>query len=179
MDADTFVEKLWNCAPPIDSLIHVGLGAMAAEEFQLRNRADLRQRSAEPHNNPLIDLVSRYDVSRLEIGIVRFYDGVQRLDGSWQVGKAEADPLVISKFSGEVEVRDLTDETAMLWRCAVNGAFFLEAMLHAGCFLSRASYDLALSDDQSARCAQAIACARVAGGEPYRAFYNVLLGCDD
>jgi hypothetical protein len=178
MNADTFVEKLWSCAPSTEQLTTVGLGPMESEEFQLRNRAALKQPPGMRDNNVLVDLVNRYDVSRVEIGIVRFGEELTRSDTWWQVGKAEADPLVVNKLTGEIEVRDLADETVTLWRCAANSASFLEAMLRAGCFLSRTAYDLTLSDDEKARCAEAAACAQSAGGVEYQAFYNVLLGCD-
>jgi hypothetical protein len=178
MNADTFVEQLWSCAPPVEQLMSVGLDPIESSEFQLRNRAELKCATEMRDSNVLIDLVNRYDVSRVEIGIVRFDEEVFRTEGWWQVGKVEVDPLVVNKVTGEIEVRDLADETVTLWRCAANSAFFLEAMLRAGCFLGRTAYDLLLSDDQAARCAEAIVCAEAAGGNQYGAFYNALLGCD-
>lgn len=178
MDADTFTEKLWGCAPPLERLLSVGLDRAEAEAFRARHRAQRKERSTAFSDDVLIDLVSRYEIGLLEIGLIHF-DGEMSRSADWQqVAYAEADLLVINKVTAEIEVRDLADESVTLWMCASDSSSFLSAILRAACFLSRASYDLTLADDELVRCKEAIECSALAGGNRYYAFYKVLLGCD-
>jgi hypothetical protein len=56
--------------------------------------------------DPLLDLVTRYDASRVQIGYVRLSDGVAPIESYLRVGEVEADPLVVDPATGEVFARD-------------------------------------------------------------------------
>ena len=56
--------------------------------------------------NPLLDLISRFDCSHVEIGMVAFGRNVLETNSGWQVGEVEADNLIVSKASGEVFVQE-------------------------------------------------------------------------
>ena len=110
MDADSFIDALWKCAPEVGDLMAMGLSREEAERFQMRNRAEIKGARSEGRDNVILDLIARYDVVNLEIGMVRFSSAADGSDGWWKIGEAEADPLVVNKSTHEVEVRDLADK---------------------------------------------------------------------
>ena len=100
-----------------------------------------------------------------EIGMIRFGgEGIETDDG-WLVGKVEADDLLLKRFSGQVIVHEFGEIDHTLWKCAMSGGGFLDAVLKTAFYLERFARDESLSDDEHARTQAAHVCASLAGGE--------------
>lgn len=129
-------------------------------------------------DDPLVRLVTDYDVSSTEIGMVWFGSKVTETDNYFYVGKFEVDFLCVSRFSKEVVVLSFEDPLTIAYLCAQNSFLFLEAMIVAAKFLEKCGIDESLYNDQKAICSMAENCAELSGGEKYLDFYKVLLGCE-
>lgn len=175
MEADQFVEALWACAPDIEQLKATGIPSEVAQRFR---DAHLCRKKTEAvrYCDPLLDLISRYDASTVEIGMILLGSSVVKTDRNWQVGEVEADPLVIDKATEEVQVEELYTNGHILSRCAESGGKFLDALLLAASFQR---YNRGPGDQDRAY-EEAESCALAAGGEVYRRFYLHLFGvyCD-
>lgn len=177
MQVDKFVEELWLCAPPVESL--EGRGLSPAEAASFRESFVCKKRSdSAGYSDSLLELIASYDTSKLEIGTVTFSPYIVEAKRGWHIGYFEIDPIVIDRSTGEVLVEDEAQEGYVMWECAESGGKFLDALLLAGCFLGRCFYDEQLASDQIARHEQADICTKAAGGTRYSDFYLVLLGCE-
>jgi hypothetical protein len=177
MMADEFVAQLMLCAPQVDELYSIGFSQEEAKRF-IESYVCLKRADPIEVSNPLLQLVSAYDTSKIEIGMVHFLSAIVENGGSWQIGQVEIDPLVIDKASEEVCVVNGSNAENILWNCAQNAGKFLESILPAACFLGRCSYDEILANDLISKRKQVEVCANIAGGSRFRNFYLMLLGCE-
>jgi len=177
MNADEFVSRMQKCAPDVDKVVQAGLPLLAAKSLVRKYRAELRD-NAERNVNPLLDLVTRFAANNLEIGMVRFAPSSMDLGRLWQVGEAEADPLVINKTTLGVEVRDVSDEEFLIWTCASNAEYFLDALHEAACFFASEAVNPEHRQDNVVLFDMAQRCASLAGSDEYSNFYEMLFGCD-
>lgn len=179
MTADDFVAQLKAAAPRAEDLQRVGLSRQEAEEFQLSYVPIERTGVVvERRTDPLLDLLLRYDLGKVEIGMITFLsDGVTDPKVR-QVGRVEADPLLQDLHDGEVRVSEGDLRGRVLWRCAQDGGKFLDALAPAAAFLGVCAYDWDVSANNALRQAKADECALSAGGSAYSAFYRMLLGCE-
>ncbi len=147
---------------------------MNADEFasllaELGQACPPRARKPEPRDNPLEDLVVRYDCARLAIGRIRFSQAPRPHHAGTMLGFHESSHLVLLP-SGEVWAFEHERFGEPLLGCAVDAAHFLDAlagfmrMCHA-----RAQWLPEL--DAAAR-----VCADLAGGACYDDFYLGLVG---
>ena len=178
MTADDFVAQLQAAAPRAKDLQRVGLSRQEAEEFQRSYVPIPRTGVVARRTDPLLDLLLRYDLGKVEIGMITFLsDGVTDPKVR-QVGKVEADPLLQDLHDGEVRVSEGDVRGRVLWRCAQDGGKFLDALAPAAAFLGVCAYDSDVSTNNALRQAKADECALSAGGSDYSAFYRMLLGCE-
>jgi hypothetical protein len=176
MTAEDFVRRLRTAAPGAEQLRNVGFSAQEAAEFQRSFVCVLRSTApTERQTDPLLDLLSRYELSTIEIGMITFASPAAE-PALVRVGAVEADPLILDRRTGEVLVTEGSPSGGVLWRCARDGARFLDALAPAAEFLARCAFDLTLSDDASARRSRAEECSVAAGGAEYLDFYRMLLG---
>lgn len=177
MNAHDFVVAIAACAPETDRLVKTGLTHDQAGAFRETYQCIPKNSESRTSTDPLIDLIHRYDLSTVEIGVVRFVDTPIYHSKYLQVGEVEADPLVINHSDGEINVVDLADDRHTLWHCAEDGSSFLEALVYVDCFLSRRIGDNRFARDQRPACEVAARCAVAAGGIEFVAFYRMLVGC--
>jgi hypothetical protein len=123
--------------------------------------------------DPLLDLVTRYDASRVQIGYVRLSDGVTPIESYLRVGEVEADPLVIDPATGEVLVLDHAAPWYVMLRAARSGAQFLDALLAVAQFPPAGA---ASGANEARACAER--CTAAAGGTEFRAFWAGLFWDD-
>ena len=173
MDADTFAARLLACAPSIENGLssddlHTAQAFVA--EFVCKKRPGMDKPS---HDNPLIDLVQRYDMSSVRIGLVSFRSTIDEISGKLWFAKAEADPLVIDPESSRIQLLDHAALPYVICECASSGAQFLDALL-AGI---EARPDTEPFDGESPEVPSvSLQCARIAGSEDYWPFYRDILG---
>ena len=173
MDADTFAARLNSCAPSLNEALEMTEGRREAAEairdaYTCRRRPGMEIRVSD---NPIIDLVRRYDLSSVEVGLVEFGSAIYELAGKLCFGKAEADPLVIDEDSGHVQLLDHASPGYVICECARNASQFLDALVAGTEILGgRRSEDIIEDFDVVNRCAE------LAGGDEYRVFYAQILG---
>lgn len=129
-------------------------------------------------DDPLIRLVSDYDVSKTEVGMICFDSEVDETDEYYYVGKFEVDLLCVSKFSKEIVILAFDDPLRVIYKCAQNSFVFLEAIIVAAKFLEKCGLNADVRNNQLTICSMAENCSELAGGKKYLDFYKVLLGCE-
>lgn len=122
----------------------------------------------------LIKLISSYDLTLTEIGMISFLSiPISNVDKIF-FGKFEVDMLAIDKITGEIRCYEHSKDN-VLWACAKNAGAFLDAIYEGCCFLEKRVIDENLYNDESLSESVVDYCAEIAGGQQYRDFYNVLL----
>lgn len=176
MDSLTFRDAIANAKPPIEALVNAGLSR--DEAFELAASFEITVRSTIQHCDipdlALNELYSKSDVSRAEIGMVRFVESPEEVSRGWIVGRVEADYLMLDRKSGEVLVIDIRSLDHVIWRCAKDGESFLAAIAVVANYLGSC-----ICLDQSGSSFQEDTlrnCETLAGGSAYLAFYKMLIG---
>jgi hypothetical protein len=181
MTADEFVDRLRRAAPSAEQLQNLGFSPQEAAEFWLSFVCvprPTRAGGSQAQADPLLDLLSRYDLGKVEIGMITFASDLGRDSDVWRVGTVEVDPLVQDRLTGEVRVTEGSPRGRVLWRCAQDGGGFLDALAPAAAFLGQCAHDSAVSENAALRRSKAQECSVAAGGSDYLDFYRMLLGCD-
>lgn len=176
MDVESFKKALEEAKPSIETLIRNGLSWDDAVEFRASNEVrdrDHPERISLP-DRTLSELFSRYDVSKIEVGMIQFYKNPQPVSRGWQIGEFEADDLILDAGSGEIIVLSIEAIDYVLCRCAKDGSSFLAALVLAAQF-----YEKCAENDQHGTALHMRAfeaCTAAAGGDIYSGFYKMLLG---
>lgn len=168
MKAEMFAAELAKLAPTAGELKQLGLSKREAEEERRTFQCIRRERPFEVQYAPneLLSLLSGWDASTIEIGVVSFLKRPTNKENGLLVGHYEDDLLVMGS-DGEVFVEDAASEGHIMLRAAKDGDRFLDALMLAAQFSE--------GDDDAAR-AVAKECAVAAGGNKYLSFYRNLLG---
>jgi len=176
MNADNFVEQVKKAKPNKESLLSLGVSDEYIAKVDQAYSINQRYTTAK-YTQPLMDLVDRFEVSFLEIGMIGFNSKLEESSIGSIVGTVESDLLVVDDVLGEVKVVEYnTNHT--LWSCAQNEANFLDAIAVAAAFLEKATFDDDLYENQEAIRAVSEHCSMLAGGEKYQSFYQMLLGLE-
>jgi hypothetical protein len=184
MQAELFVRQLLFCAPTTDKLNELGLSEAEATEF-IRSYACLPKSPATTRppikdaSDPLIELLSNWDLSNVQIGMVSFLDAPEvSKEGHVQIARVELDPLFITADGREVVVSEAGSEKHLLWRASKTGGQLLDALIVAAKFLTQRAVQEINMDDSDAAKRIAELCATLAGGTEYHPFYAMLVGDD-
>ncbi len=180
MIANDFVRELSSIAPSIESLREIGLSETEATSFRAGYICQPRSSPLSLlASNEMLDLAIRWDVSLIEVGMVRLL-GTPTIDqGSGiQIGVVEADPLVIINTSSELIVEELGTTGHILWKSARSPGQFLDALVVAAKFFSERTVGAFDFDDLEIAKMTADKCATLAGGDEYTEFYYMLLGAE-
>jgi len=178
MDPEAFKAALEKVKPSAESLMTEGLSRDFALEFmssfEVRDRDRLEQNSLS--DRTLNELFSRYDVSNIEIGMVRFCKNPRPVRRGWQIGQFEADDLILDADSGGIIVLSIEAIDHVMSRCAKDGSSLLAALARAAKF-----YEDFEDDDPKSMAVHTEAledCILAAGGQVYANFYRMLLGVE-
>ncbi|WP_109693961.1 hypothetical protein [Chitinophaga deserti] len=125
--------------------------------------------------DPILNLVRSFDVSNVEIGMVRFNDKIVNGQDYIIFGRAETDDLVISKITNEILLLE-SGINHVLYYCASNSTTFLNALLQIAPIFQQRGIDVNLFENDAAQIKFASAFGETAGGEKYKDFYRMLLG---
>ena len=172
MDAKKFVENLKNLVPSEEKLAKYGLSDEEIKSIQQVFLAEPRKVYIQSAN-PLFSLIENFDVSTLEIGLVRFLDCPVETKHFWRVGYVDADWLVIDKITDQIKVELHDFENQDIYICAENSEKFLDALYEV------AKYIFSEERTFSKNCRQAKICTDLAGSEKCFDFYKMLLLCDE
>lgn len=172
MDADVFATRLAACAPRIEEGLcpeEQRIAESFLEEFLCKKR---RGMDTPRHDDPVIDLVLRYDVSKVQIGLVSFRSTVVGTFGKLWFGGAAADPLVLDPASLRVQLLDHAALPYVICECANTGGQFLDALI-AGLELQPGADPF--DDEFPEAPSLSLQCARIAGNEEFWPFYRDVL----
>jgi hypothetical protein len=180
MDATTFADKLASLAPGLESYISDGLTEDEARSLMRRYCCIRRPKPIVDldDSNPVLELLIKWDLSNVGIGIVGFSDVPAVEDSGIVIGRVEADPLVIMRNTSEIVVLESGTEEHLLWPVAQNGEKMLDALIISAQFISSCSSGAIDNDDKDAAKFAAHECAIAAGGNKYQDFYYMLLGVE-
>lgn len=180
MEHGAFVKALAEAAPSAPELEKCGLSKEQARYFAKLYLCVKRERSLPviSGSDQLLELLREWDVSEVEIGMIRFPEPPTERSGKICVGCFEADPLVILPDTGEIAVHELGTKEHLLWLVAKSGSRLLDAMVIAARFLAQCTVGTIDFDDYKAARSVSIECATAAGGEKYLDFYKTLLGAE-
>ncbi len=186
MNAEEFVRRVRECAPKINDLKELGYTDDSAKAEQKCFACD-KISDDGALENPLLDLIKRYDCSSLEIGLISFspecYDYLD-IDQSAYIPVAvmESDPVVVDKISGKILILDHGNLNFVMSTLADSGEKFLDSLIrmaeiklpHKGPFDKLSELEKTNNNDFILKYAQG--CARIAGISLDANIYEILLG---
>lgn len=177
MAPEDFVALLNGLAPSNEKLESIGFTNEEAEDFAKTYECINRDKaeSLTLTDEVLSELISRWDLSQITIGMIEFLELPQQYGSDVQLGLVETDPLVLSCESNKIAVIEAGTEN-ILWLAAKDGAFFLDALVHTAGFLTKRMLEEIDYDDLDSAGSAALECAKKAGGNEYIDFYKMLLG---
>ena len=175
MKATTFLESVKNFRPSLNDFVQAGFGSYAQK---LLEKYYYEEHDDKLYDNELVDLVSNYDVSKLEIGMISFNSKIEENSTCYFFGRYEVDILAINKASKEIVMLDNGDIDFVMRFCAVDANHFLDAMFVALKAITLFLLDNSKAKDGNYRSNIAAECTKLAGGDKYFSFFNDLVGLD-
>jgi hypothetical protein len=183
MTADEFVRAIKEATPELGDLMGRGYPEVVAREFINGYSIHVRHGAGANSDNPLLDLIARYDTSEFLLGSVHLGgpQALQYLDegelsglGLWPVGEEESWPIVLNDSTGEVWLVDPGDLGRRVLRYAASGGQFLDALCEAARFswpivAGPPTWKLSASEELAHRAVAepwAARCAAMAGLDP-------------
>lgn len=179
MTADEFVEQLALYRPTQESLVTKGYPATVARDIIDGLQCTICQNIfVAAHEDALLDLIHRYDTSKIEIGFIRlnpelwaFLNMRQQL--YTMVGAFEGDPLASNRETGEVVLLDSAAPDFVMAKVAERGAKFLDVLIE----IVKVDFAGTIEEVPKTK-AFALHCARVAGVDDNALFYEMLIGSE-
>ncbi len=178
MSPAVFVHELAETAPSVADLLALELSADAAARWVAAYHVVPRACPLIlefPIQDEALALVRAYEVGGLEIGMVTFMDCPKSLGNGVQFAVVEMDLMVLTE-AGEVVVVDWESPTHLMWRCAADGAHFLQALSLASRFFTLCLLDPGISNEDQYATGVARSVGAAAGGTEYESFYQMLFG---
>ena len=169
MTADDFVEALKYCAPTVAEMEANGDSSYYANQH-INSYLPVIRDPGVRDINPAFELIQRYDVSMIELSTVHFDETIDEFHHGLGFGWEEADPLVVSRETGEIIVEELGTKGFILWHCAKDASSFLDALAYFAC-----ATRLGIGKVQHESDAIASECGKRAGGEEYTEFFHYLV----
>jgi hypothetical protein len=175
MTATEFVEKIKSFAATKADFTNVDFpeefAEMLAKGYTYSSIGKIKNSS-----NEIVNLISNYDMSAIEIGMISFDKEITENEGYIFFGKLELDLLAISKTNNEIVIIDYSDKDTIMQYCAAKSSKFLDALIVAWEAMTQFLLDEEKAEDEEYREAVIANCTELAGGEHYFDFYNYLLG---
>lgn len=126
-------------------------------------------------DNELSNLIYNFDVSNIEIGLIRFNNILKDNEKFIFIGKIEIDEIILNKKTLEIEVYEF-GTTHVLWSCAKNASTFLESLIMCNTFFNNRIIDDRLWENMQETSKVIQSCTSIVGGTKYADFYKMLLG---
>lgn len=171
MKAEDFVQVLQAQAPTRAELLEYGLTDTEIEKIRSAFSAQRRTNPPPPsgHESEAERLLRLYDCSAIEISFVRLNDRTRPHLAGKEVARWEADSIVLLP-SGEIAAFDHADPASCLADIAADSERLLTALATLATLIRRRN------TWRGRGSAAAAMCAEQAGGERYRAFFELLCG---
>jgi hypothetical protein len=169
MKAEHFLNVLRDAMPSRDTLEEYGLDEDEIEEIQATFLARARSASSRKGQSEVERLITEFDCSRVEVGLVRFLDEPRERDQGIQFACCEADSIVV-KEDGSVAMYDEGATESKEVPCATDSQKFLEGLAAFIEIRANKSHWKGRVDEAATRCAAA------AGGGQSEEFFRILCG---
>jgi hypothetical protein len=181
MNAIEFVNKLREIPTKqrVKELTDLGLDKAFINEYINSFIFKPKERGISEESDEIINLVKNYIGNSVKIGMITFDIAPFEDKDYFFFGLFDVDHLVMSSKTGEILLVDYEAPNHIMQYCARNSECFLTAILEAAKFLEQLPYDDDLRDDQIKICEMASYCSNLAGGDKYKVFYNILIGCEN
>lgn len=172
MTADEFVERLRANQPTAEKLLAAGVPAQLVDEIRASYCIELQQdTSYSGQDDPIVDLIKRYDTSTADIGSIRFRKdtSLQECENSNSVlvfADFDADMLAIDSNTGKILLLDGCQPSFVMMILAHDGGRFFDALI-------------ALVEGKAAGTNPdelASQCATISGADQSEGFYHMLAG---
>lgn len=166
MQVETFLEILHKAMPTRESLLGYGLDDEDIRHIQLTFIARRRKTFSDSATPELLRMVTDYDCSTLEIGLLQFLSQPQEHPNGIHVANCEADPVVL-KPDGTIVMLDHAAPGAEQ-RCAIDSEHFLGALAQFVEIRANRPAWLGKTNQAITQCTQA------AGSQQCEDFYRIL-----
>lgn len=167
MNANEFASSLFEIMPSIDDLRKKGFESDGMISRYRSWYVCLPREFPVSYDNPVLDLIGRFDVSRVEVAGFSFDGDTKTIDDLCIFGHFETDPIALDLNSGEV-LRFYYYDMSLVEHCAVDGGHFLDALLEV------ARFKVGLFDEKNIpKYLERVVAS--AGGLRYQSFYEELL----
>ena len=176
MNAKKFVDEIASLSPPMSALADLGLTNLEAEEFGSMYIAQLSQNNVK-YDDPILELINNYDCSKLDIAGIQFIQGFNN-SGFLSVAELDTDIIAIQISNQSIVLLEGENQTHIMSMCAVDGAYFLDALLTVADFSSKRIFDDKMDTNQDLILEIAKECERKSGNNSSLGFYLTLLGYD-
>lgn len=180
MDSKEFVKQLKSIAPNEQTLYEEGLSKEEVNNLLSSYNLKIIDDN-QVVNDPLLDLIYRFNVSNFDIGMVHLKnrEEVIETDNFIVFGNFDRDEMAIDKINDEVVVIDYESLSEKLWYCSKNTNSFMEAILLAGKLNNEKCFNDEIYNNKELISIKAQEIANVAGGAKYLPFYQMILGIED
>lgn len=180
MQAQEFVKRVKGLLPPVEDFRAILQKNGFEEEGMnsLLKRYSLPQKnegSYEKHDDPIIELVTNFDLFGFYVGAMGFEEEITFEAGKVIFGFFDSDTLSINPKTGQIELFSHDNEEQHLLDCATSSSQFLDAFFIATeLFVKRIIYEVQPNDHElNQRYIEQ--CTLLAGGEDYEDFFTELL----
>lgn len=181
MEAIDFVEKLAELYKD-ETLKHMknnGFPDELIDEYRQSLFFHKRDNRYLSSHDPLIDLVTNYDGSKVHIGMLSFDLDPFEDESYYFFAGFDGDVLGIDKNLKEIRMIEYGTDNHILYNCANSSANFMYAILMVADIVQKCNYDDTFDCNERLLTLLAGECAERAGDENrYVNFYKMLLGCD-
>jgi len=178
MNHQDFVSRLRNV--PLDKTVYE-LAGMNEKEIDANNKRFLCLKKANLStdynlgDDEIVRLVSEFDLSNIEIGMITFSKSIVKREDYLLFGKFETDDLGINTISKEIIMLEQFS-VHILYPAAKNSLTFLDSIIFIASFLEKGGIDFNLYENEEANLVVAEEASEIAGGEKYFYFYRMMLG---
>ena len=170
-----FVRELKKKLPDVNKLIE--LGYTNEEIDEIRDSYVLPAKDVGinlyPEMGEFGELISKYKVSKLQVGMIEFLAKPLKKNDKFIIGKVEVDQLV---YSIKESLFYVTDGEKELWKISNCPESFLDALLNMKDYFSKVMLDESLYENDEVLDSCAKKSADLAGGDQFINFYRMLLG---
>jgi hypothetical protein len=175
MNAVDFTNKIKKLTPSKENLVNSGFSNERAKEI-IKHYFICNKDNQLEVKSEIVKLLTNYDVSNVEIGMIRFQKDLIESNRYFYFARFELDYLANDKQTDEIVLIDYNSDEFVMCKCALNSSCFLDAVLFACEGLTLFLLDENISNNENYVKQLIEKCTLIAGGNEYFDFYQTFLG---
>ncbi|MDZ4821714.1 MAG: hypothetical protein SGJ20_22365 [Planctomycetota bacterium] len=181
MQPQEFAEGLRRATPSLEKMRAAGESQFAIDYWSRKYQAfprdtPLRIPAGVNKDDPVISLISNWDLSQIEVGDFTFSAEIKRSQYGVLVGHDESAPIYLSPSDGSLMEREPGIESHILCQVAKNSGAYLDVMYEYATCIARRVLEKDNPNEEEERERVAARCIELAGGEEYTTFCRGLFG---